>query len=294
MTENGALAQPIDVRHGEPLSLEHRLTVEPLFRELDLPLSEYSFANLYLFRAVHQYSLVLRPVPHILGITYDGMRHAMPLVRFAWADVDVLLEHARCIYPVTEEIAQQGTAHGMRSYWNDDDSDYTYDARRLAALEGKTLRSKRLQAASFAATASPSIAPMTPRNRHHAVDILELWASQVDRPRYDTDYDACREALSNFEALGLHGMVISDGAGAPCAFLLAQNLGKQGAAVHFAKGNRHYSGIYPYMFSQYAASAGVSWLNFEQDLGKPGLRQAKRALDPVGQLRKYRLLAGTP
>jgi uncharacterized protein len=290
MTEDGASAPATEPGYGEPLSLAHRSTVEPLLREMNLPLSEYGFANLYLFRDVHRYALVSHPLPHMLGVTYDGVRHAMPLVRFAWDHVDALLEHAACIYPVTEEIAQQGSAHGMRSSWNDDDSDYIYEARRLALLEGKTLRHKRIEAASFAAAAAPSIAPLTLANRHQAIDILDLWARQVDRPRRDTDVDACQAALDNFEALGLHGRVISDGAGVPCAFLLAQNLGENGAAVHFAKGDREREGIYPYMFSQFAASAGVSWLNFEQDLGKPGLRQAKRALDPVRQLRKYRLL----
>jgi hypothetical protein len=46
------------------------------------------------------------------------------------------------------------------------------------------------------------------------------------------------------------------------------------------------------MFSRFAAAAGSTWLNFEQDLGKAGLRQAKRALDPVRLLRKCRLSRG--
>lgn len=280
--------------HGEPLSLSHRPLIEPLLRELDLPLSEYSFANLYLFRAVHRYVLVFHPLPYVLGVTYDGVKHAMPLARFSGTDVGSLLEHASCIYPVTDEIAQGAAGFGLQSRWNDDDSDYTYDARKLAALEGRTLRPKRIEAEAFAAMARPSIAPIGAGDLDKAFDTLELWASQVDRAKADTDYHACREALANFEALGLSGIVISDSAGVPCAFLLAQSLGRNGAAVHFAKGNRNYPGVYTYMFSQFAARTGASWLNFEQDLGKPGLRQAKRALDPAAQLRKYRLLPVDP
>jgi hypothetical protein len=260
-----------------------------MLRDLDLPLSEYSFPNLYLHRDVHRYSLVTGPVPHVLGTTYDGVRHAMPLLRFDARDSGILLARARCIYPMTEEIAHRVAGFGLQSRWNDDDSDYIYDARRLASLEGPTLRPKRAQADAFAATARPSIAPLGPDNRQHACDILELWMTQVGRPAGDTDYHACREALAQLEALGLAGIVVYDAARTPCAFLLAQPLGRNGTALHFAKGNRNHPGVYPYMFSQFAARSGSSWLNLEQDLGKPGLRQAKRALDPKDRLRKYRL-----
>jgi hypothetical protein len=267
--------------------------IEPLLRASDLPLSEYSFANLYLFRAVHRYSLVLHPVPHLLGVTYDGASHAMPLFRFRRTDIDVLLRFAACIFPVTEQAAGEAAAYGLRVHWNDDDSDYIYDSRKLALLEGRTLRSKRKQADSFAAKMRPVSAPLTSANLRDAEQVLELWSRQVDRPKAETDYAACREALHDFEALGLTGVLISDKGGAPCAFLVAQSLGQFSMAVHFAKGDRSHAGVYPYMFSEFAAQSGATWLNFEQDLGKPGLRRAKRALDPARLLRKYRLAAGT-
>jgi hypothetical protein len=118
---------------------------------------------------------------------------------------------------------------------------------------------------------------------------LELWASQVPPPRQATDYGPCNEALDNFEALSLSGVLVSDSGNCPCAFLLARPLGTSSMAVHFAKGNRDYAGVYAYLFSRFAASTCVQWLNFEQDLGAPGLRQAKRALDPAHRLHKYRL-----
>lgn len=288
-----AVAGRPEVASGEELSLLHRSVVEPLLRDLGSPLSEYSFANLFLFRRVHGYRLIRHPLPHVLGTTYDGVTHAMPLVELEAGAVRVLLGRARCIYPLTEDMARRALGHGMSLEWNDDDSDYTFDAARLAELEGKVLRPKRAQAQAFAATVNPSVAPLGPGNLSSAVEVLELWAGQVNRSSDETDYAACREALENFDALGLNGLVINDARGAACGFLLAQRIGKGGVAVHFAKGNREYAGIYPFMFSQFAARAGASWLNFEQDLGKAGLRRAKRALDPSGQMRKFRL-TGAP
>jgi uncharacterized protein len=275
----------------EKLSLAHRAVIEPLLRTIGSLFSEYSFANLYLFREVHRYAVVLRPVPHILGTTYDGVRHAMPLAPLSEHDLRELLKGAACIYPVGEEIACTAAAFGLSSRWNDDDSDYIYDSAKLASLGGRVLRSKRAQAAAFATASAPTIAALGKDNISDALSVLELWDRQVPRPRSLTDYFACREAVENFEALGIHGILVYDSAGVPRGFLLAQSLGSGSGAVHFAKGDREQPGVYPYMFSRYAERSCETWLNFEQDLGNPGLRRAKRALDPVRMLRKYRLAA---
>lgn len=290
-SQDGCAPGPCEASAGEPLSLGHRTLIEPLLRDLDLPLSEYCFANLFLFRHTHCYSVILHPLPHILGVTYDGVSHCMPLVSLNRANAECLLKSASCLYPLSEEVAQQAREDwGLEARWNDDDSDYVFDAGRLAVLEGNALRSKRAQAAAFAESTRPTVISLQPENLGAALEVLEMWATQVRRPAAETDYVACREALACFAALGLHGLLILDGAGVARGFLIAQYLGRGGAAIHFAKGDRNHPGVYPYMFSQYAACTSAAWLNFEQDLGKPGLRQAKRALDPQRLSRKYRLL----
>src|SRR5882757_705769 len=126
-----------DMSHAVPLSLGHRAVIEANLRRLDMPLSEYCFANLYLFRAVHGYSYVADEVPHILGSTYDGERHAMPLGPLGESEARRLLERSDCIYPVTESMALEAQSYGLQARWNDDDSDYIYDAGRLAQLQGR-------------------------------------------------------------------------------------------------------------------------------------------------------------
>jgi hypothetical protein len=274
---------------GEPLSLDHCQHVERFLARLNSPLSEYSFANLFLFRVVHQYRYVDKPVPCVLGVTYDGKRHALPLVPLDPSRVHALLGLAPYIYPLPEQLAGLASSAGLELHWNEADSDYVYAAPLLASLEGTRLRAKRAQVRTFEQIVRPAFEPLTLSNLSRARDVLELWASQVPRPRDGTDYGPCNEALDNFEALSLSGLLVSDASGSPCAFLLARRLGADSMAVHFAKGNRNHAGVYAYLFSRFAASVCVQWLNFEQDLGAPGLRQAKRALDPAHQLRKYRL-----
>ena len=76
------------------MSIDHRPVVESLLSNLHAPLSEYLFANLFLFREVHDYRLKWEPCPHILGLTYDGARHAMPLIVPGVADIERLLDCA--------------------------------------------------------------------------------------------------------------------------------------------------------------------------------------------------------
>jgi uncharacterized protein len=257
-----------------------------MLQRLGPRLSEHTFANLYLFRAVHQYRLRYVPVPHILGLTYDRARHAMPLVPCDATTALQLLETVDCIYPLAGAFEEVGSRFKVDA--NEDDSDYLYDARRLAVLEGYRLRSKRRQASSFASSARPSIRTLDRECLQQAHSVLDLWSAQVAPLHRETDAASCREALDCLDALGMGGMLVT-AAGRACAFLLFSQLSEDTVVVHFAKGDRELEGVYPYLFSQFAANAGVPWLNFEQDLGKIGLRRAKQALDPVRKLPKFRL-----
>jgi hypothetical protein len=274
---------------GERLSIDHRPVVESLLSNLHAPLSEYLFANLFLFREVHDYRLKWEPCPHILGLTYDGARHAMPLIVPGVADIERLLDCAACVYPLPQQVLAGLCAQRLYVHWNDADADYVYDARQLAQLHGPLLKAKKRQASHFEAASQPAVSRLDAHSLRGAYELLDLWADQVAPLNRQTDYSACREALGYLEKLGLFGISVSTSSGRTCAFLVASRLGADTAVVHFAKADRTLEGVYPYLFSRFAQGADYSWLNFEQDLGKAGLRQAKRALSPAYTLRKCRL-----
>ena len=58
----------------EPLSLKHQSLLEPLFKKLNLEISEYSFANAYLFRQVHDFEVFFDKSIFLVGKTRDGLR----------------------------------------------------------------------------------------------------------------------------------------------------------------------------------------------------------------------------
>ena len=270
---------------GLPLSLGMRERIEGLIAPLRSPLSEYGFANLWLFRDRHDYRFVDGDLPHLTGRTYDGERHAMPLVSLDAESAARLLDGVDCLYPLGDDALARA---GFDVRWNDDDADYVYRADALAKLEGA--KAKRAQARAFEVEQAPVAAPLSDVNLDSARAVLDGWFADVGRGPDDTDLDACREALALREALGLDGLLVTTGAGEPAAFLLAGTNADGSRVVHFAKGRRVHAGAYPWMFARFAATCGAAIVNFEQDLGKPGFAQAKRALAPMGQLRKYRLI----
>jgi len=253
--------------------------------------SEYSLANLWLYRGRHAYRLAEAPVPHILGTTYDGERHALPFGPLSPETARRLLDGADCLYPLDRAEAEAlAAAGGFAADRREADSDYLYAADRLARLDGA--KAKRAQARAFAAAAAPRLVPIAAAGEAAARAVLDGWLADVGRAAEATDVAECREAIAMRDALGLDARLVLAGGGDPVAFLIAGPGADGSRIVHFAKGRRAFAGAYPWMFAAYAAQHPGARLNFEQDLGKPGFAQAKRALAPAGRIDKYRLRRG--
>ena len=62
-------------------------------------------------------------------------------------------------------------------------------------------------------------------------------------------------------------------------------------ALHFAKGIREYKGIYQHLYNSFSIklNSKYKYINFEQDLGKDTLRQAKSTYYPDEMRKKYRV-----
>lgn len=254
---------------------------------LAAPFSELCPANLYLFRDLHRYRISLGETPYVRGVTYDGTPHAIVLRALPTEALADLSRHTGlALYP-------QAARDGWPSTYNPDDSDYVFLTEDLATYAGAVRRGPRHMRRRFRRDASPRDEPFTAALAADVLAILDAWQADVGQPWAATDFAACREAVALFEPLGLFGLVTYAGDGDPAGFVLASELGDGSAAIHFAKGKRAYPGVFPHLFSRFAEinRDRFARLNFEQDLGKPGFRQAKRSHGPSGLLHKHRLAA---
>lgn len=279
----------------EPLNLEHADILKEKLKPVGSGLSEYSFANLFLFRRAHEYAVVFenRTPLGISGKTYDGTAFFMPLFDLAGADdADLvgLIDAFGCFYPVSREVLDQLDPERFAADHNPDDADYVFAADKLRTYSGRKLAPKRNLMKQFLAAHRVSSRPYHPDRKPEAETVLDLWQGENGNLPETTDYYSAREALTLSRKLDLFGYIYyADDE--PAGFLLAGQNVPGMCTVHFAKGGRRFKGIFPYMFNHFANAMADRFeaYNFEQDLGKANFRKNKQSYAPDKLLTKYRV-----
>lgn len=281
----------MDVKE-QSLELSHKLLLQPFLDKVTLPISEYSFANLYLFRSIHHYTLITGDTTAMKGITYDGMRYIMPVLPLDedYAEKLVqLLQPGMCLFPIHHDWLYYFTQKGFTYYYNDGDSDYVYTKEKLATYPGKKLHSKRNLLYQFTAKYSAEAVPLTSQRINDALYVLDVWKKESGN---DVDVAACTEACMLLDKLNLCGSIYYVD-GKPAAFIIGEAITPDMFAIHFAKAITDYKGIYQYLYNHCAKAlpANYKYFNFEQDLGLQPLRFAKQSYQPDMIVTKYRVSA---
>jgi hypothetical protein len=92
--------------NSERLDFSHREILHDRLKRCGVNISEYSFANLYLFREAHRYEVIFDREVFVRGYTYDGSRYLMPTADLRLLDAAYLKELAGefgMFFPVPEE-----------------------------------------------------------------------------------------------------------------------------------------------------------------------------------------------
>ena len=277
------------------MDLEHAGPLKERLKHIGHGLSEYCFANLFLFRRVHEYAVVSgsRGPLGIKGRTYDETAFFMPLfdlTRADAADLTRLITDFGCLYPVGRSALDNLDADRFAADHNPDDADYVYSAEKLQSYAGRNLAPKRNLMKQFLAGHHVAVQTYQPERRAAAKAILDQWQRENGHAPQDTDYYPALEALALARELDLFGYIYySDDE--PAGFVLAGENAPGMCTVHFAKGIRRFKGIFPYMFNSFANTMGdrFALYNFEQDLGKKNFRKNKQSYHPDRLLAKYRV-----
>lgn len=278
---------------GERLALTHRDALTKCFSPLDLSLSEYSFANLYLFRASHEYELFSDGELFIRGRTYDGVSFVMPTAPPMTAPgtpLARLLDAHMLLFPIPEIWASHFDTTTFELSSNEADSDYLYECAKMATYPGRHLSKKRNLVQQFLQQPEIAVRPFSEGRKLDAIRVLEQWRTERPEGVEVADFQPCLEAIQLFELLQLSGEIIyvKDEA---VAFLIGEMLNRETYLVHFAKADIRYKGVYQYVYQACATSlqGKARFLNLEQDLGSPELHQAKHSYQPSTVLKKLRV-----
>ncbi|KRB75161.1 phosphatidylglycerol lysyltransferase domain-containing protein [Noviherbaspirillum sp. Root189] len=282
---------------GLPLALEQGEEIDAMLSPLreglgNACLSEFAFSNLYLFRRAHAYRYLPGPWPCVAGVTYDGVRHLMPLFDINEAPVAVLQELLRehdCFFPVPASTAGTLDPSLFIVTQCEDDADYLYAAQNFRDYRGELLRKKRQLMQQLLRQWEITAHPLGPDRIGDADSLLGVWMQDKEKARGEADESACREALQLVGRFGFDARIYyADGDAA--GFIIAQRFNAGTAVMRFAKGSDRYKGIYQYMFHHYCMQVqDIAWINFEQDIGLPNFRQTKRSYQPQAMLQKCRV-----
>lgn len=273
--------------------IKHR-ELKDLFFQNGGFLSEFSFANCYLFRNQHRYQLVeSRYGPLLSGMSYDKKSYILlssPPERYPEDYLQQLLLEKEMIFPVPEQWIGFFQKDRYKIDYREEDSDYLISVQKTADYNGKKLQKKKNLLNQFLREYNGTMLTLDKSKVPLAEEILEIWQQNSGQEKRETDYFPCRDALIFKKELDLQGCLFwADNK--PAGFMLYEQLNARTLVIHFAKALIEFKGIYQFMFNHLARyfSGVYEYFNLEQDLGSPSLRQTKRSYAPELMLKKYRV-----
>lgn len=267
--------------------------------------SDASFANIYLLR--NKYSTKISRYKDFIIRKYSGKGarcgYTFPLgkgdVAKALAEIEKDAkecgERLQFAFVTEEQKEVLENAMPARFCYSSDagDSDYIYLRSELASLSGKAFHKKKNHFSKFVRTYPDyKYYEIGACNIYDAQKVADAWYYehlQAEDASQLAEYKAIKEALENFEELGLIGGIIyvND---SPCAMTIASKINENTVDVHFEKAVGEYAlnGGYAAINKLFSEKLdGVTWLNREEDIGIEGLRKAKLSYRPKIMLKKY-------
>ncbi|MGA1847205.1 DUF2156 domain-containing protein [Deferribacter abyssi] len=282
----------------ERICLKHKQILFDRLKKVNTMISEYNFANIYLFRDKHNYELCWydrkdnSKYLFIKGVTYDGLLYIMPTINLIEIPKDIIvdvLNFVDTIFPVDEKWLNYLKDQFVFDY-KDGDSDYIYTVEKISTYKGRKLHKKRNLLKQFYRLYKHECKPLTCNFVNDAKTVLDLWVDENELDREATDYYACLEALNLLDELVLCGLIYYV-EGKPAGFILGEEHNDDMFVIHFAKGLKKFKGIYQFIYNDFAKRLPkrYKYLNFEQDLGQMALRKAKSSYYPDILLKKIRI-----
>lgn len=286
-----------------PISLDMRAELHPWFLKLEAGLSEFTFSNIWLFR--HNYGYQVSRFGEGLYLL-TGSKNGKSFFSAPWGlpsrEIFTAMFQGRDFFKnlnarQAEELAPQLAEWGYEVREDRDNWDYLYASHEMATLEGKRFHKKRNHVHQFHAAYPTGFEgrdmDLSDRDTEAALDLLERWqAHREDR----SDYLPSKDAILHRDELELQGRIWTlDGK----TIGFAQGEPTQGGktfTIHFEKADGEYKGVYQTIFLDWAHQLKETWplINREQDLGEPGLRQAKETYRPVDYVKKFQVWPISP
>ncbi|MCK1623340.1 DUF2156 domain-containing protein [Bradyrhizobium sp. 160] len=283
----------------QPISMSQKTIFDRYFAAFPPKCCEMTFANIFCWAAVkHHQACIYRD--HLL---VSCMRDSDSELRFfppiGEHPEEIMLDllpglrayrWERIPSPLSRDLSQSASVVLDR-----DNSDYYYKVDELMTLKGKKFEGKRNLVRRFASL-NPTVRTLRQRDAAHCIELQERWLSEQEAGRESAAEEtfAVKVALQHFDLLPIKGVVIELGEKL-VGFAIGERLNSSMFVEHHEKAEREFKGAYEYLLHALAGEivAEATFLNRGQDLGIPGLRQAKLSWRPAGMIEKFSLMVAS-
>ncbi len=277
-----------------------------LFNSTLTPYADLSFNNLYIWFADEKSIEISRIAKFILIRTKNPFISDQELMHLiiGSGDIDVIVIPLKKYFAelniepmlsmVTEEIAQALSPYAELTL-DLNNSEYILDVAKITHLAGSDMRSLREDCNAFVRHYGETIRYETvlldSSGVKRIINSLHTWDciySENDINQHESN--ALKQILLNPIQLDYKCFTILSG-DTPIAFVLYHFPPQHDFAMpNIIKVNRHFEDVYDYTvfaFANHVDGHGKKYINFEQDLGIPGLRYYKQSLRPIYMLNKF-------
>ena len=168
--------------------------------------------------------------------------------------------------------------------------DYVYSGEELTNLSGKRFHGKKNHVNKFQRLYDWEYRAITQENVSECVSVFEQWyqnkAEEV--PGLDEEHEAVLELFQNWDKLDIRGGSLWVD-GNMIAFSVGEPLCGKMAVIHLEHADTAYEGAFAMMNQQFLKHEwqDFTYVNREEDMGIPGMRQAKESYRPVFMVKKY-------
>lgn len=289
-----------------PVGLDHYITLNEFLNRYPQSLSGYTMATLAAWSPTYQYEWAFAD-PETLLISYkplSGLQRNLlqpvgPLlpelqqrIVAGAAELSDPLKFAN----VSGRFLKDNPEFVKRfSVWeNRDYSNYLYRTEALARLRGRKYSKKRnllSQASNLYTWTCKALTPESTEACFKVLDSIIEEEQPVIEGLLAHEIAALKYTLKHFEELDQQGLLIFVD-GEPVAFSIFEEIKPTTVAIHFERALRRLKGLYQLInweTAKVVAEQGYEFINREEDLGDPGLRDAKSSYRPVKIVPSYEL-----
>ena len=278
-----------------PLTLFDREAMQAVTLHSGRRNCNYTFANLVGWQFWYNTEVCVLEKAVVLRYTFDGQRAYM-----VCTSEDLSLKLIEALFDDSNgdltlmgledsQVAQWSMVHGQWSITTEpvrDQYDYIYRRTDLETLHGRHLDAKRNHINRFRAEHPDfEYRLLTPEYFDECRRLTEIWQARTkfkgNSEAIDVEKQVMETIFSNWDALGMTGgSIFVDGR--MVAFTYGSAVTTDTLDVCVEKADRHVEGAFAIINQQFAEHLPEQYiyLNREEDMGIPGLRQAKLSYHP--------------